>query len=131
MKGNRLYKVQKLRSATVIERLFTADGESKRAMAFPLRAVWTRSASRPDGTICPRFLIMIPKKRLRHAVDRVKMRRRVREAYRLNHHILPQDAPLEIAFVFVDNRLRHYADIEASMTRLLGKISKQSSHESR
>lgn len=33
-------------------------------------------------------LIVAPKKRLRHAVDRNRMKRQIREAYRLNKHIL-------------------------------------------
>ena len=125
MKGNRLYKAEKLRSKTVIERLFMgSEDESQRAISFPLRAVWVRSESRPDGVTMPRFLIMIPKKRLRHAVDRVKMRRRVREAYRLNKSLLPTDGSVEIAFVYVDNCLRKYSDVESSMIKLLNKINK-------
>ena len=124
MKGLRLYKVEKLRSNTVIERLFMPGGESLRAISFPLRAVWIKSESRPDGTSTPRFLIMIPKKRIRHAIDRVTLRRRVREAYRLNKHIIPTDVPAEIAFIYVDNKLHKYADIEASMIKLLNKINK-------
>lgn len=124
MKGERLYKVEKLRSNTVIEHLFTSGSDVGRALTFPLRVVWSVTPARPDSTCCPRFLVMIPKRRIRHAVDRVKMRRRVREAYRLNRRLLPADVPLEIVFVYVDNKLSDYQAVERAMTRLLSKIAR-------
>ncbi len=81
----RLYKREKLCSVTAIENLFARKEGNGSAMAYPLRAVW-RVSERNGASI--QFLISIPKKRLRHAVDRVTMRRRVREAYRLNRNAL-------------------------------------------
>lgn len=126
----RLYKIEKLCSATAIDALFPTAGhgngdtpvEINKAIAYPIRAVW-RVDSRRAKPSCPRFLIMVPKRRLRHAVDRVKMRRRCREAYRLNHHVLPFDIPVDIAFVYVASSLHPYADVERSMRRLLAKIT--------
>ena len=51
------------------------------------------------------------------------MRRRVREAYRLNRHLLPADLPVDIAFVYVAPELKDYAAVERAVTRLLTKIS--------
>lgn len=122
--GNRLYKIEKLRSSIAIDDLFAGEegGAGRcRALSFPLRAVWkvntTRSAS------CPRFLIMVPKRRVRHAVDRVTMRRRIRESYRLNRRLIPVDVPVDIAFVYVDSRLHRYADVERAMVKLLNRIA--------
>lgn len=66
-------------------------------------------------------MISVPKKRLRHAVDRVTMRRRIREAYRLlrDLHPLADGSRIDLAFVYVDSRLQPYAKIEAAMHRLL------------
>lgn len=123
MKGQRLYKIEKLRSHTAIGQLFAPGEAVDKSLAFPLRAVWRESSCRPDSTTCPRFLIMVPKRRLRHAVDRVLMRRRIREAYRLNRDLLPADRPVEIAFIYVDNDTGAYAAVERSMRRLLGRIA--------
>ncbi len=125
MKGRRLYKIEKLCSKTVIDSLFQpgAAVASSRALVFPLRVVWSESATRPDGVTCARFLIMVPKRRLRHAVDRVRMRRLVREAYRLNRGLLPPGRPLEMAFVYVDNAPASYATVDRAMKRLLAKVA--------
>lgn len=124
MKGRRLYKIEKLCSKTVIDRLFQPGADAERALVFPLRVVWSESAARVDGTTCARFLIMVPKRRLRHAVDRVKMRRRIREAYRLNRNLLPAGHALEMAFVYVDNHPARYDDVERAMKRLLEKVAR-------
>ena len=71
------------------------------------------------------FLISVPKKRLRHAVDRVAMRRRIRESYRLNRHIADTDnseKPIDIAFIYIADTLEPYARIEKSMQRILRRI---------
>ena len=74
-----------------------------------------------------RFLISIPKKRIRHAVRRVLLRRRTREAYRLNRNLLEpvasQGTTVLIGFNWVANDERDYATIERSMRELLTKIA--------
>lgn len=101
------------------------DSPSRSAIAYPLRAVWRDNAVRTTDTPI-QFLISIPKKRLRHAVDRVTMRRRIREAYRLNR---PQYIPAEytrktdVAFIYIADKLKDYADVERAMHRLLQKIT--------
>lgn len=92
-------------------------------MAYPLRASWSLNGHRDAQ--CPQFLVSIPKKRLRHAVDRVQMRRRVREAYRLNRDQFPSDLPIDIAFIYVANEVLPYLQVESSVKRILGKISEK------
>ena len=118
----RLYKKEKLCSATAIDALFAPGSGALRAMAFPVRDVWRENGSRHAD--CPQFLIMVPKKRLRHAVDRVTMRRRIREAYRLNRHLFPSDRRVDIAFIYVASELRPYSDVERGVTRVLRQISR-------
>lgn len=123
MQGLRLYKKEKLCSEIAIGQLFDRDHASERqsALAYPLRAVWRTNPGRHAD--CPQFLVMVPKRRLRHAVDRVRMRRLIRESYRLNRH-LHGDAPgrMDIAFVYVAQNLTDYQAVEKSMQRLLKKI---------
>lgn len=121
--GLRLYKKEKLCSHTAVDSLFdpASAAGTHRAIAFPLRAVWRLNDSRRAD--CAQFLIMVPKRRLRHAVDRVKMRRRIREAYRLNRHLIPADMRADIAFVYIAQELRPYADVARAMTRLLRAVA--------
>lgn len=119
----KLNKDEKLCSRTAVNRLFD---EGKSLMAFPLRAAYRL---RPRGDNPVQFLISIPKKRIRKAVNRVTLRRRVRESYRLNRHVLLQ-APLEqagwgvdIAFVYLDNSPAPYSVIDEKMASLLQRIA--------
>ncbi|MDE7147758.1 MAG: ribonuclease P protein component [Duncaniella sp.] len=123
MLGLRLYKIEKLRSEIAIGQLFDRSNPAALSvMAYPLRAVWTVNTARRSAS-CPQFLIAVPKKKLRHAVDRVYMRRRIREAYRINRHLIPRDLPLDIAFVYVASDLQTYATVEKSVIRILTRIS--------
>lgn len=67
-------------------------------------------------------MITVPKKRLRHAVDRVTMRRRLREAYRLGRGHIPADAKIDIAFIYVADTLTDYTHAERSVRKILSHI---------
>lgn len=119
----KLSKEEKLRSRTSVERLFD---EGKSLMAFPLRAVYRL---RQPGDAPAQFLITIPKKRIRKAVMRVTLRRRTREAYRLNRRqlLLEPLADLEcgvdMAFIYLDNTPAPYSVISEKVTNLLTRIT--------
>lgn len=119
----KLNKSEKLRSRIAIDHLFD-DGVS--LMAFPLRAAFRL---RPRGENPVQFLISIPKKRIRKAVNRVTLRRRTREAYRLNRHelLLAQleqlDMGVDIAFVYLDSKPAPYSVINEKVTTLLTRIA--------
>ena len=121
MKGNRLYKYEKLCSRTAINNIFQGG---KSAICYPLRAAF----SIVDAEETPaQFLITIPKKKIRKAVNRVLLRRRVREAYRLNRNLLlpylkEKNISLKIAFVYLTDEISDYALIEAKMQALMLKI---------
>lgn len=124
MKTYGLGKKDKLCSVRAIELLFGAGGAEFSTLAYPLRVLARQDNMRSsDAAIA--FFISIPKKRLRHAVDRVTMRRRVREAYRLNrcNYPLPEDVRLDVAFVYVADKLKSYRSVERAMTRILGALS--------
>lgn len=121
----RLYKSEKLCSKLEIERIYD-QGTS--IIAYPLRAVWVAvPAHEGKRPVAARFLISIPKKRIRHAVDRVLLRRRTREAYRLNRHLLndvvEQGKTALIGFNWLANHEYNYTTIERSMQELLTKIA--------
>ena len=121
-KGLRLYKKEKLCSPTVIERLFKGERPDFRQLAYPLRAVAVkRESGRSDAPVC--FLVSVPKRRVRHAVERVLVRRRVREAYRLNHQNYAFEGLTDVAFIYVADVPLPYATIERAMQRLLQALS--------
>ena len=119
----KLSKDEKLCSRTAVNRLFD---EGRSLMAFPLRAAYRL---RPRGEHPVQFLISIPKKRIRKAVNRVLLRRRTREAYRLNRGELllgPLESTgwgVDIAFVYLDTTPAPYEVINEKMTQLLNRIA--------
>ena len=122
MESFRLYKHEKLCSRTAVNLLFS-DGKSE--FAYPLRVVYRIV---PDATASgARFLITVPKKKVRTAVGRVLMRRRIREAYRLNRRFLlpalaEKGIAIEMAFLYLDKELQPYTKIEERMRTVLSKI---------
>lgn len=113
---NKLPKSTKLCSVKEIDALFATG---KGALAYPLRLI---SLPAPSGQLATRFLISVPKKRLRHAVDRVLMRRRIREAYRLNREIVSAAPPMNLALVYVSSELLSYGRVADSLRRLLTRL---------
>ena len=119
----KLHKTEKLTSRTSIERLFN---EGKSLMAFPLRAAYRL---REPGDAPVQFLISIPKKRIHKAVARVTLRRRTREAYRLNRRELltgtlqQHGVGVDIAFVYLDTTPAPYAVINEKIISLLNRIA--------
>ena len=117
----KLNKDERLTSRTAINLLFD---QGKSLMAFPVRAAYRL---RPAGDHPVQFLISIPKKRIRKAVNRVTLRRRIREAYRLNRRdlLLPHltDCGVDIAFVYLDSTPAPYDIINEKVTLLLSRIA--------
>lgn len=124
MKKFPLYKKEKLCSVVAIEQLFGNNGADFSRLCYPLRVV-ARNNPRRSSDASIQFLISVPKKRLRHAVDRVLMRRRIREAFRLHksQYPIPDGLRVDLAFVYVGNGLTNYQVISKSMIRLLTAMS--------
>lgn len=120
----RLYKRQKLCSLTAIDLLFARQGDGQAALLYPLRIAWRHNDIRTGGV---QFMISVPKRKLRHAVDRVTMRRRIREAYRLHHRAilgnLTDTTPIDIAFIYVADQLVPSRRINSAMIKALKKIA--------
>ncbi len=134
-----LRKDEKLRHKRLVDELF---GEGESLYDFPLRLVWRRISPEAledsfKNGVPPRvgelqMLITVPKKKRRHAVDRVLMRRRIREAYRLSRLPLKERleadmsvGTLSVAFIYLCDKNLPYSLIEEKMSRLLSKLAKR------
>ena len=127
----KLYKKEKLCSHTAVELLFFNNEAQERvcgsSLVYPWRVVWRINDARPEGLRdVAQFLIMVPKKRVRHAVDRVLMRRRCREVYRLHRHLLPEGVAVDMAFVYVGKPgyLAPYDITCRAVTRLMTRVGR-------
>ncbi len=73
------------------------------------------------------ILISVPKKRFHHAVDRNRMKRLVREAYRTQKHSLwealaDKDYTLAIGFVCICDQLQPYRIVRKSINKAITRI---------
>ena len=134
-----LRKSSKLRHRTLVQELFQ---KGKSVYSGPLRVTF-RALSQdelegsfrvrvPDLMGPVQMMITVPKKKRRHAVDRVLMRRRIREAFRLQWHPLrkkiqedPEIRTLSLAIVYMHTENSDMADISAAVGSALSKIRKK------
>ncbi len=107
-------KNEKLCGQLRIKQLYA---EGKRFVVWPLRITYLPSV---DDTT--EVLIWAPKSLFKHAVDRNRLRRRMREAYRLQKHLLG-DRHYQIAVNYMDRQQQDYALIEKAIRKALKKLS--------
>jgi ribonuclease P protein component len=110
-----------------IDKLFS-DGQS--FLAYPLRVVYLPDAggNAPPSGIS--VLISVPKKRIRFAVQRNRIKRLIREAFRLNKRETSDFCKqgrgrLHIAFMYICNDIKTYADIEKAMLKALKTVCRK------
>ena len=81
VKRNTFRKAEKICNQNQIDSLFK-EGKSLKSGLFRLIFIETEVSD----NFSVQVLIAVPKKHLRHSVDRNRMKRLIREAYRLNKH---------------------------------------------
>ncbi len=120
-----LSKEERICSKKLINELFTGNGRSM--TAFPLRAVFMKRTIVDDQ---PRaaMLVSVPKRYFKHAVDRNRVKRQVREAFRRNKSIITQNLTddheaVAMAFVWLTDEKFPSSEVENRMVRLLTRIS--------
>ena len=118
---NTLCKEERLCGKQVISNLFD-HGTS--FFQSPYRVFWTKI---PETYRYPiRFAVSVPKRRMKRAVKRNLIKRRTREAFRTGKQILNTaitSGQLHLMFVYVSDNLLSYAEIEASMKKILLRIN--------
>lgn len=117
-------KQERIVSRKLMEELFEG-GRSRTVMAFPLRGVCMTMA-RKEGAPPVQVLISVPKKRLRHAVDRNRAKRQVREAYRLNKQRLcervPEGKALAVVFIWLADTPKDSRRVSQSVCSILHQL---------
>ena len=98
-------------------------------MAYPYSVRWLLL----DASQCPapapaaQVLIVAPKRHLRHAVDRNRIKRLTRECYRLNKHPLvdflaANNLTLLLSFSYIHNGLMSFGTLCPKMQKLLATL---------
>lgn len=112
-------KSEKLCSAKSISELFEKGNSF---IAYPLRVVFM--IKKVDEYNQPGFsmLVSVSKRKFKRAVKRNRIKRLVREAYRLNkEHFVTiaknENIHVDIAFIYLDAEIYPYADFDKSMKK--------------
>jgi ribonuclease P protein component len=120
-------KSERLYLKKEIDRLFH-NGQS--FISYPLRIVYlpdTGDLLRVSGIS---VLIGVPKKRIRCAVQRNRIKRLIREAYRLNKNEIlnpckREGKHIQIAFMYARNEVGPYVDIEKAILKAFAIIRRR------
>ena len=127
---------ERINSKKQIDRLFRGGG-SKAMTAAPLRMVYMADSrqtdSQPSDGHQPmaQMMVSVPKRYFKRAVKRNYVKRQVREAYRLNKHILVDrltesgDKTVSLCFIWTANRLLPTAEVMSRMANLLTRLAEK------
>ena len=135
MLDNTLSRAERLRSLSAIRRLF---GEGKSGFVYPFRynflvhdAKQPASEEPTHSSECVKIVFSVPKRFHKRANKRNLLKRRMREAYRLNRgplveHLASNGQSVELAIVYSAKECHSYKTIEYAVQRVLEQVIKRS-----
>lgn len=107
-----LHKLERLNKKKDIEALFS---EGKSYNISPLRII---SKPNPNqGIAHHQVLFSVPSRNFKRAVDRNLIKRRLREAYRLNKSKLGSATKLLVAYIYIAKEILPYSLIEEKLVQ--------------
>ena len=121
---NTLKKAERLDRKKVIGKMFAGGAEARSFTVFPLRVV---CLTEPELMSQASVLISVSKRYFKHAVDRNRVKRQIREAYRLQKEpfllaLAQQDVKMAVAFIYLTDELLPTGFIQKRMRIALEKM---------
>ena len=109
-------KSERLHKKKLIQELFTKGSSF---YLYPFKVI---SLPHREETANHQVLISVSKRSHRTAVARNKIKRRMREAYRLNKQQLDTGNHLLIAYIYTSKEVLDYHEVEKKMIRSFSKL---------
>ena len=117
-------KAERLCSRKLIDRLYA---EGHRFVAFPFSVQWMVVDNPPSPC---QVMIVAPKRRFKHAVDRNHVRRITRECYRKRKQHLydlldEHSTGIVLSLVYIHNEIMPFDQMEHKMDKLMAALEKE------
>jgi ribonuclease P protein component len=114
-----LGKEEKLKSKKLIDQLFA---EGKHVKSFPLRLIY--SPLNHDGEFPIKVGFSVPKRNVKLAVDRNRIKRLMREVYRKNKHLFLDNIENKYVnmFIYMAKEEIKYTDLELCLKKVSTKL---------
>ncbi len=113
-------KNQRLKSRKKIAEIFE---KGNTLWSYPVQLIWKKFDESSPGVVQVAFVA--PKRKIKKATDRNKIKRRLREAYRIHKSsILPADLSFGLMFIYQAQEMLSYSQIEKSVRNLIHKFQK-------
>lgn len=96
--------------------------QRKSLFCFPIKCFYTVQAV--DSAEPCKIAFLVSKKRFHHAVDRNRVKRLMRESYRLNRQefALPDGLSVNLCWMFVGTELPNYSQVEDAARNILKEL---------
>lgn len=96
--------------------------------SYPLRIIYLKQKPFSGATIS--ILISVPKRKFKQAVKRNRIKRLIREAYRLNkasliQHFQEKESGLLIAFLFIGDEWCQWKEMETAMQKAFNSLKEK------
>ena len=113
---NTLKKAERLNSKKLIEELFQ---KGSYFYFYPFKIFYLKEPASTNHQV----LISVPKRTFKKAVERNKLKRRIREAYRLNKEKLAVSENLLLGYIYTSRKIENYNVIESGVIKALTKLN--------
>ena len=114
-----LPKSERLHAEKLIKELFN---EGSSFFLYPFKVIFLKKIDLSGQA--NQVLFSVSKKKIKRANGRNFIKRRLKEAYRLNKHILSPDGII-LGFIFVGKADMSFAEIEPKMKQALSKLNQE------